>query len=110
MRPVGEVRVAMRVGLHELGAGTARQLAAHTGIGLDVARYTLRDMVDAGEAVRGDPVRIDTCKRPVPVYVCPAVDGDSAVVANDEPAAWMGLAAWMRAAAGVGVEGDGDDA
>lgn len=71
----GEIRDALAMGLRA-GPGTTRDLALRTGVGVTKAMYTLRDMVNAGEVMQREPVRVPGVKRPVPVY--DLADGDAA--------------------------------
>lgn len=72
----GEIRDALGMALKG-GHGTTRDLAMRSGVGVSAAMYTLRNMVDAGEACRLPPVRVPGVKRPVPVYG-PAEHDDAA--------------------------------
>ena len=63
----GEVRDALSQALRG-GHGTTRDLALRSGVGITSAMYTLRNMVQAGEAQQLQPVRVPGVKRPVPVY------------------------------------------
>jgi len=67
MRPHGEIRQVLRQALSS-GAGTTRDLASRTNVGLEAARLTLDNMVRAGEAVKLAQVKVPGAKRPVPVY------------------------------------------
>lgn len=59
--------MAMAAGLGA-GPGKTIDLALRTGVGVSVARWTLRDMVRANEVVVIGTERVAGCKRPVPVY------------------------------------------
>lgn len=63
----GEIRNTLQLSLAS-GHGTTRDLALRTGVGVTKAMYTLRDMVQAGEALVARTVRVPGVKRPVPVY------------------------------------------
>ena len=67
MRPPGEIRMAI-AGSLEHGPAMTREVALRSGVGVSAARYTLRNMVSAGEAIVLDMVRVEGVKRPVPVY------------------------------------------
>lgn len=93
MRPYGEARICMAAALMD-GPGTTRQLATRTGCSQDLAMYTLRNMVAAGDAQKLKPARVPGVKRPVPVYAR-AIRQIDTEPANDNPfisliSAWMG--------------------
>lgn len=64
----GEIRLTLLQVLATGGPGTSRQLASKTKIGFASAMWTLRNMVNAGEVMKLQPVRVPGVKRPVPVY------------------------------------------
>lgn len=63
----GDVRDALSMALRA-GDGMTRDLALRSGVGVTSAMYTLRNMVQAGEARVVDAARVPGVKRPVPVY------------------------------------------
>ena len=66
MRPQSEVRISLAAALVD-GPGTTRELACRVGCSIDLAKFTLRDMVKAGDA-RKTYTRVAGVCRPVPVY------------------------------------------
>ena len=86
----GEVRDALAMGLMA-GPATTRDLAMRTGVGLEKAMYTLRDMVNAGEVLQRDPVRVPGVKRPVPVY-----DLANGEAANEGGINWDLITCWAQ--------------
>lgn len=68
MRPAGEIRLAMAKALREQGRATARSLAQRACVGAEAARHTLKNMIEAGQVVKREPVRVAGVKRPVPTY------------------------------------------
>ena len=89
MRPRGEVRNYLSLAL-QAGPGTTRDLAMRTGVGLTKAMYTLKDMVRAGEAAVLSSVRVDGCRRPVPVY------GADESTADDDGMNWDLVTCWAQ--------------
>lgn len=67
MRPVGEIRLCLEAALID-GPGTSRQLAQRIGAGFAAVTKALDNMVTAGVATKGRPVRVPGVKRSVPVY------------------------------------------
>ncbi len=76
MRPAGEVRRAIHKASIELAhpdrAGTLRELAAHSQVGLKAARHTVSHMCRAGVLEIARTRKVDYRNRPVAEY-CPAV-------------------------------------
>lgn len=87
----GEIRDTLSMAL-SAGVGTTRDLALRSGVGVSAAMYTLRNMVQAGEAEVVSTTRVPGCKRPVPVYGL--VDGDDA--ANDGGINWDLVTCWAQ--------------
>lgn len=88
----GEIRETLSTALMA-GVGTTRDLALRSGVGVSAAMYTLRNMVQAGEAAVVSTTRVPGCKRPVPVYGL--VDEDDA--ANDSGGTnWDLVTCWAQ--------------
>lgn len=84
MRPVGEIRVALPGCFPMVGEGRATWHAALEALGLrklvnpaapgerKLVRRTVENMVQAGELVPVEPVRVDGSRRPAMGYARPA--------------------------------------
>jgi len=86
----GEVRDALCLAL-KAGDGMTRELAMRSGVGVTSAMYTLRNMVQAGEARVVDLARVPGVKRPVPVYGLALDDDDGA---GDGGIDWSLITCW----------------